>query len=124
MRPPSLCGPDQAVGARARAHGDISEPIGLLGELLEGGSMTRISDINGLRPGGAVSRAALFLAVSFVVLLAGCSDKGERETSNDTANVAPPPARSEEHTSELQSLMRISYAVFCLKKKNKRNIQK
>src|SRR3546814_9525640 len=30
--------------------------------------------------------------------------------------------RSEEHTSELQSLMRISYAVFCLKKKNKHNI--
>src|SRR3546814_10113088 len=29
-------------------------------------------------------------------------------------------ARSEEHTSELQSLMRISYAVFCLKKKNNR----
>src|SRR3546814_9295783 len=29
------------------------------------------------------------------------------------------PERSEEHTSELQSLMRISYAVFCLKKKNK-----
>src|SRR3546814_8033268 len=30
------------------------------------------------------------------------------------------PERSEEHTSELQSLMRISYAVFCLKKKKKR----
>src|SRR3546814_7351671 len=30
---------------------------------------------------------------------------------------APPTWRSEEHTSELQSLMRISYAVFCLKKK-------
>src|SRR3546814_1628784 len=29
--------------------------------------------------------------------------------------------RSEEHTSELQSLMRISYAVFCLKKKNRHN---
>src|SRR3546814_7673700 len=29
------------------------------------------------------------------------------------------PLRSEEHTSELQSLMRISYAVFCLKKKHK-----
>src|SRR3546814_6095184 len=29
------------------------------------------------------------------------------------------PQRSEEHTSELQSLMRISYAVFCLKKTNK-----
>src|SRR3546814_7987528 len=32
--------------------------------------------------------------------------------------------RSEEHTSELQSLMRISYAVFCLKKKNKNNKKK
>src|SRR3546814_10246405 len=30
--------------------------------------------------------------------------------------------RSEEHTSELQSLMRISYAVFCLKKKNKNTV--
>src|SRR3546814_1815887 len=34
--------------------------------------------------------------------------------------VPPPPKRSEEHTSELQSLMRISYAVFCLKKKKKK----
>src|SRR3546814_3750198 len=34
--------------------------------------------------------------------------------------VAFASARSEEHTSELQSLMRISYAVFCLKKKNKK----
>src|SRR3546814_1410589 len=33
------------------------------------------------------------------------------------ANVRQPPVRSEEHTSELQSLMRISYAVFCLKTK-------
>src|SRR3546814_6776767 len=31
------------------------------------------------------------------------------------------PGRSEEHTSELQSLMRISYAVFCLKKKKRHN---
>src|SRR3546814_1540519 len=31
-------------------------------------------------------------------------------------------SRSEEHTSELQSLMRISYAVFCLKKKNKSEV--
>src|SRR3546814_1342998 len=43
-------------------------------------------------------------------------------TSISTAAIAPSPdsssnARSEEHTSELQSLMRISYAVFCLKKK-------
>src|SRR3546814_7115377 len=35
-----------------------------------------------------------------------------------------PLYRSEEHTSELQSLMRISYAVFCLKKKKKRDHKK
>src|SRR3546814_5664706 len=33
-----------------------------------------------------------------------------------------PARRSEEHTSELQSLMRISYAVFCLTKKNRKQI--
>src|SRR3546814_10279836 len=36
------------------------------------------------------------------------------------AKVRQAPGRSEEHTSELQSLMRISYAVFCLKKKTKK----
>src|SRR3546814_6790442 len=34
---------------------------------------------------------------------------------------ATPDVKTEEHTSELQSLMRISYAVFCLKKKKKTN---
>src|SRR3546814_1906453 len=37
------------------------------------------------------------------------------------ADLALQALRSEEHTSELQSLMRISYAVFCLKKKNTKN---
>src|SRR3546814_5013463 len=36
-------------------------------------------------------------------------------------NIGRIVARSEEHTSELQSLMRISYAVFCLKKKKTKN---
>src|SRR3546814_5522911 len=34
------------------------------------------------------------------------------------------PTRSEEHTSELQSLMRISYAVFCLKKKKRKRTKR
>src|SRR3546814_13357543 len=38
---------------------------------------------------------------------------------NPELNLAFIPTRSEEHTSELQSLMRISYAVFCLQKKTK-----
>src|SRR3546814_2201603 len=42
------------------------------------------------------------------------SPEGKKE-----ANRSFPASRSEEHTSELQSLMSISYAVFCLKKKKK-----
>src|SRR3546814_8928622 len=49
---------------------------------------------------------------------------GEVDVVGDLAGeahlVGDQDARSEEHTSELQSLMRISYAVFCLKKKKKR----
>src|SRR3546814_5600503 len=41
--------------------------------------------------------------------------------SSATASSATTTTRSEEHTSELQSLMRISYAVFCLKKKTSHN---
>src|SRR3546814_2737408 len=40
-------------------------------------------------------------------------------TGSRTNRPTPGPVRSEEHTSELQSLMRISYAGFCLKKKKK-----
>src|SRR3546814_1002260 len=50
-----------------------------------------------------------FLSVAITRLAAG---------SPGLAQIA---GRSEEHTSELQSLMRISYAVFCLKKKNTHN---
>src|SRR3546814_4862728 len=40
-----------------------------------------------------------------------------RDTEAELSDAVPAHIRSEEHTSELQSLMRISYAVFCLKKK-------
>src|SRR3546814_9484575 len=43
--------------------------------------------------------------------------------SNESANIIRMFNRSEEHTSELQSLMRISYAVFCLKKKNTKYVE-
>src|SRR3546814_2598787 len=39
------------------------------------------------------------------------------DIDGDHGKIGGSPCRSEEHTSELQSLMRISYAVFCLKKK-------
>src|SRR3546814_1070305 len=48
----------------------------------------------------------------------GClSNPTAKAVSNSPALIAQYADRSEEHTSELQSLMRISYAVFCLKKK-------
>src|SRR3546814_3862047 len=48
----------------------------------------------------------------------GCRIK---EAIGQRADMQCPRERSEEHTSELQSLMRISYAVFCLKKKKNIN---
>src|SRR3546814_5142779 len=44
-----------------------------------------------------------------------------RQASTRLPRSSASTSRSEEHTSELQSLMRISYAVFCLKKKKKKN---
>src|SRR3546814_2411364 len=51
------------------------------------------------------------------------SERSARRSRKKRTTGRPPPSRpskrrSEEHTSELQSLMRSSYAVFCLKKKN------
>src|SRR3546814_4977789 len=48
--------------------------------------------------------------------MAGVARKIDRQAVAELHHIAARGARSEEHTSELQSLMRISYAVFCLKK--------
>src|SRR3546814_7577490 len=63
----------------------------------------------------AVARGtyALFMCHGcFSLLLVATGDAGDLDFG------VVLPVRSEEHTSELQSLMRTSYAVFCLKKKN------
>src|SRR3546814_5561173 len=64
--------------------------------------------------GAATSTGALLAP-----LLLGWYDRHARVLPWRARPGAAPPDRSEEHTSELQSLMRISYAVFCLKKKNR-----
>src|SRR3546814_10222639 len=46
-----------------------------------------------------------------------CTSSNTPDPTRSPPNPLVPRPRSEEHTSELQSLMRISYAVFCLKKK-------
>src|SRR3546814_10336408 len=65
------------------------------------------------RQGGRVDRASLRRWARLVSFLPRLHRTGGVDRSGQ------PAGRSEEHTSELQSLMRISYAVFCLKKKNK-----
>src|SRR3546814_2451535 len=55
------------------------------------------------------------LALTIGAVIAGC------DISHASATAVGLVSRSEEHTSELQSLMRISYAGFCLKKKTKKN---
>src|SRR3546814_5046746 len=62
---------------------------------------------------GATGGAAAFVTLPTLALLVGIS----------ALELLVAAIRSEEHTSELQSLMRISYAVFCLKKKNNTHTQ-
>src|SRR3546814_8973604 len=64
-------------------------------------------------------------------ILGGIEANGERldaraevEWTDDQTRIAAFETRSEEHTSELQSLMRISYAVFCLKKQKQKDTPK
>src|SRR3546814_7592753 len=52
-----------------------------------------------------------------LVFMCGTIEVDIHHTTKRTASIKRSLWRSEEHTSELQSLMRISYAVFCLKKK-------
>src|SRR3546814_5757136 len=58
------------------------------------------------------------LAHMAVLVSAGAFKRVPGAIRRDEKIAVLKPRRSEEHTSELQSLMRISYAVFCLKKKN------
>src|SRR3546814_5857583 len=68
-----------------------------------------------LRPGSSVRNGGRPDRLASVSI---ARRRSERAPVSQIARAMMSAARSEEHTSELQSLMRISYAVFCLKKKN------
>src|SRR3546814_3424645 len=72
------------------------------------------SDVKVVRNDTSVSGCSI---MGLMMLAAGPGSTIEIVARGDRGAVAPRRGRSEEHTSELQSLMRISYAVFCSKKK-------
>src|SRR3546814_4368286 len=75
------------------------------------------------RTGLAFAATVLALAI-MQTATEGASARGYEDMTRLEQRVAEFASRSEKHTSELQSLMRISYAVFCLKKKIKLMYQK
>src|SRR3546814_2768073 len=72
-----------------------------------------------VRPNGVVNRLAHHIVLRCCGNAAYAASHGARNALDQTSQTYCSGSRSEEHTSELQSLMRISYAVFCLKKKTK-----
>src|SRR3546814_10536133 len=84
------------------------------------------ADQSGAAHAGLASRRlANPKALVFFSIIDPSSAHSTRKASRHaSAPPASPDVRSEEHTSELQSLMRISYAVFCLKKKNEQTQHK
>src|SRR3546814_1246485 len=121
----TLTPPSQGVSHRLQclwmgSVGDLSgaAPDAVVGTKLEhpGGSQllpSRRSAGLGLVIGALRVVVALLVGDVLDVVVIGLSDRVDDEQGFTQA------LRSEEHTSELQSLMRISYAVFCLKKKQK-----
>src|SRR3546814_9243159 len=126
-----------------KAHSPETHPVSAAANAVEDSGAIMIKN-----PVGCLGAIALGMIVGILLLVATCSKLNERGSGDtnlvpsdaiykaaaeklvrrqlrdhesailsDMYVVGPRP-RSEEHTSELQSLMRISYAVFCLKKKN------
>src|SRR3546814_9723365 len=71
------------------------------------------------RPGAVELQLAAARQCEWLLAIPVCAPRRREGFAAHTGvqQVAPAAHRSEEHTSELQSLMRISYAVFCLQKK-------
>src|SRR3546814_6834216 len=99
-------------GRTCQGQGDLSAAA----RLVRGARRDAAAGRAGRDPGaGPLSRGG---AGAWPVLFGAAGGAGAAEPGQHLQGDGERP-RSEEHTSELQSLMRISYAVFCLKKKKK-----
>src|SRR3546814_10874488 len=88
---------------------------------LDGKGSKRLSKFNELIAGIRARVPELFIQVGGSISVAPEGDGEQAKWLSDNARHALAELRSEEHTSELQSLMRNSYAVFCLKKKKEKH---
>src|SRR3546814_4219167 len=118
------------VNAVAPGYMQTDMTLGLEGEKLQ--SIMRRSPLRRLATPEDVEGAVAYLCAGDTSVLEGAmaavlEGHAEDDAFNRLiveAGMKPGSVRSEEHTSELQSLMRNSYAVFCLKKKNTKNNMK
>src|SRR3546814_7186989 len=99
------------------AHGAIGDGLGIAGRV---GAADEPEHVGHLP--GATELAEVLAGGRRLRFVRGVAIRPRsRGLSRRLPNRRTRGVRSEEHTSELQSLMRISYAVFCLKKKKKQN---
>src|SRR3546814_8114334 len=84
-----------------------------------------LKGVRGPRGGYFLARERRRISVGEIIAVVSALEGGDEANDYDSpSDLGRTVIRSEEHTSELQSLMRNSYAVFCLKKKNKPNTHK
>src|SRR3546814_10277213 len=82
-----------------------------------GSDYSPLRKTNPMPPSSIGKRVFAFLKSYILAISEACSDRGRLHSFLIFAHFMKGWKRSEEHTSELQSLMRSSYAVFCLKQK-------
>src|SRR3546814_3540101 len=120
--------PDRRIGGR-RCPGEASTPLvlrirhrrpGAIGMLVIDAARGCAVRING----SSLGRPMVEIVKLRSRLRYAETSAWQRAAATAFLGSTPDATRSEEHTSELQSLMRISYAVFCLKKKQRRNRNK
>src|SRR3546814_1001621 len=121
-----VCSSDLCGGIGRRGRLKICYPQGCGSSSLPGGTSQRPVDPcpGHLEANDMTKTARLMLFAALPLAVSGCAlGHGHRPVPVAAQLACPAGAeswRSEEHTSELQSLMRISYAVFCLKKNNRK----
>src|SRR3546814_700604 len=116
----------RSVEVRPRVSGELTGIHFTDGQIVRKGQLLSTIDPRPFNAALAEARADAASARSKLALTRTNFARAERlivddaisQSDVDQLSAEVRAARSEEHTSELQSLMRISYAVFCLKKKN------